>query len=77
MRNGRDKGAKKEVRGYWVDVICGPYFSFGVDCGTVSLMHCPQHPPLTKDALHVSQTSSLKSCSRHTTRTPGQSSIDM
>lgn len=34
MKKGKDRGIKKEVRGYWGDVVCSPYFSFGVDCDT-------------------------------------------
>jgi hypothetical protein len=34
MKKGIDKGIKKEVKGYWGDVVCSPYFSFGVDCET-------------------------------------------
>mmetsp|Transcript_15660 Transcript_15660/g.20315 ORF Transcript_15660/g.20315 Transcript_15660/m.20315 type:complete len:252 (+) Transcript_15660:787-1542(+) len=32
MKKGKDKGFKKEIRGYWVDVVNGPFVSFGVDC---------------------------------------------
>lgn len=34
MKKGRDAGLKKEIRGYWGDIVCSPYFSFGVDCDT-------------------------------------------
>ena len=34
MKNGKDRGMKKEVRGYWGDIVCSPYFSFGTDCDT-------------------------------------------
>lgn len=34
MKAGKDKGMKKEVKGYWGDIICSPYFSFGIDCDT-------------------------------------------
>jgi hypothetical protein len=30
MKAGKDKGAKKEVRGYWSDVVASPYFSIGI-----------------------------------------------
>mmetsp|Transcript_16404 Transcript_16404/g.19399 ORF Transcript_16404/g.19399 Transcript_16404/m.19399 type:complete len:102 (+) Transcript_16404:796-1101(+) len=36
MKKGKDKGFKKEIRGYWVDVVNGPFVSFGVDCDRVS-----------------------------------------
>lgn len=34
LKSGRDKGLKKEVMGYWGDIVCSPYFAFGVDCET-------------------------------------------
>lgn len=34
MKVGRDRGMKKEVKGYWGDIVCSPYFSFGIDCDT-------------------------------------------
>lgn len=34
LKSGRDKGLKKEVMGYWGDIVCSPYFAFGVDCDT-------------------------------------------
>eukprot|EP01036_Dinobryon_divergens_P031277 gene31277-40647_t len=34
MKKGKDKGIKKEVSGYWGDIVCSPYFSFGIDCET-------------------------------------------
>ena len=36
MKSGKERGLKKEVRGYWGDVTCSPYFAFGIDCETVS-----------------------------------------
>jgi len=35
INKGVDKGFKKEVRGYWIDIVNGPFFSFGVDCEQV------------------------------------------
>jgi dynein assembly factor 3 len=32
MKKGKDKGLKKEIRGYWVDVANGPFVPFGVRC---------------------------------------------
>ena len=32
MKKGKDKGIKKEVRGFWGDIVGSPFFSFGVDC---------------------------------------------
>jgi len=32
MKKGKDKGLKKEVRGYWIDVVNSPYISMGVQC---------------------------------------------
>jgi len=34
MKKGKEKGMKKEVRGFWADVVASPYFTFGVDCET-------------------------------------------
>eukprot|EP00592_Proboscia_alata_P017718 CAMPEP_0194400160 /NCGR_PEP_ID=MMETSP0174-20130528/127054_1 /TAXON_ID=216777 /ORGANISM="Proboscia alata, Strain PI-D3" /LENGTH=392 /DNA_ID=CAMNT_0039196635 /DNA_START=36 /DNA_END=1215 /DNA_ORIENTATION=+ len=31
-RSGKDIGMKKEYKGYWLDILIGPYISFGVDC---------------------------------------------
>lgn len=32
MKKGKDKGLKKEVKGYWIDVVNSPYISLGVQC---------------------------------------------
>ena len=34
MKKGKEKGMKKEVRGFWADVVASPYFTFGVECET-------------------------------------------
>ena len=34
MKAGKDRGMKKEVKGFWGDIVCSPYFSFGIDCDT-------------------------------------------
>eukprot|EP01039_Chlorochromonas_danica_P005549 gene5549-6111_t len=34
MKAGKEKGVKKQVRGYWGDIVCSPYFAFGIDCDT-------------------------------------------
>lgn len=34
MKKGADKGLKKEIKGYWGDIVCSPFFSFGIDCDT-------------------------------------------
>lgn len=34
IKQGKERGAKKEVLGFWGDITAGPYFSFGVDCDT-------------------------------------------
>ena len=34
MKKGRDKGLKKDVRGYWGDIVLSPYVTFGVDADT-------------------------------------------
>ena len=31
MKAGKDKGLKKDVRGFWIDVVNSPYMSFGVE----------------------------------------------
>lgn len=31
MKHGKEKGMKKEVRGFWADITCSPYFTFGID----------------------------------------------
>jgi len=35
MKKGKHKGMKKEIRGFWVDVVNSPYMSFGVDADQV------------------------------------------
>lgn len=32
MKNGKEKGHKKEIMGFWGDIVCSPYLSFGIDC---------------------------------------------
>lgn len=32
LKAGKEKGLKKAVRGYWGDIVCSPYYAFGVDC---------------------------------------------
>eukprot|EP00595_Chromulina_sp_UTEXLB2642_P001159 CAMPEP_0196763098 /NCGR_PEP_ID=MMETSP1095-20130614/3443_1 /TAXON_ID=96789 ORGANISM="Chromulina nebulosa, Strain UTEXLB2642" /NCGR_SAMPLE_ID=MMETSP1095 /ASSEMBLY_ACC=CAM_ASM_000446 /LENGTH=202 /DNA_ID=CAMNT_0042115609 /DNA_START=182 /DNA_END=786 /DNA_ORIENTATION=+ len=34
IKQGKDKGIKKEVKGYWGDLILSPYYTFGVDSDT-------------------------------------------
>ncbi len=34
MKRGKEKGIKKEVKGFWGDIINSPYLSFGVDSET-------------------------------------------
>jgi hypothetical protein len=34
MKHGKEKGLKKEIRGFWGDIVCSPYFGFGIDCET-------------------------------------------
>ncbi|KAJ8601360.1 hypothetical protein CTAYLR_005006 [Chrysophaeum taylorii] len=34
MRSGKDRGQKREVRGYWGDVVVGPYVAVGVEADT-------------------------------------------
>lgn len=31
MKKGLEKGNAKEILGYWGDVVCSPYYSFGID----------------------------------------------
>ena len=31
MKKGKDSGHKKEVKGFWGDIVSSPYFSFGID----------------------------------------------
>ena len=31
MKAGKDQGMKKEVKGFWGDIVSSPYFSFGID----------------------------------------------
>jgi hypothetical protein len=40
---GKDRGFKKEVRGYWLDIVVGPYAAIGVDCDKVTTN--PPRPP--------------------------------
>jgi len=32
MKAGPDHGLKKQVQGYWLDILVGPFVAFGVDC---------------------------------------------
>jgi len=34
MKKGKDKGLKKDVRGYWGDITVSPYLTFGIDADT-------------------------------------------
>lgn len=34
MKTGAEKGSKKEVKGFWGDIVVSPYISFGIDCDT-------------------------------------------
>lgn len=38
---GKDRGFKKEVRGYWLDIVVGPFVAVGVDCDKVQAMTIP------------------------------------
>lgn len=31
MKAGKDQGMKKEVKGFWGDIVSSPYYSFGID----------------------------------------------
>lgn len=34
MKKGKEKGIKKEVKGFWGDISVSPFFCFGIDCET-------------------------------------------
>ncbi len=34
LKEGKEKGMKKEVKGYWGDIVASPYFSYGIDTDT-------------------------------------------
>jgi dynein assembly factor 3, axonemal len=34
IKRGKDHGLKKEVMGYWGDIVCSPYYAFGIDSET-------------------------------------------
>lgn len=34
MKAGKDKGQKKEIKGYWGDITMGPFVTFGIDADT-------------------------------------------
>eukprot|EP00598_Pedospumella_elongata_P001843 CAMPEP_0184974752 /NCGR_PEP_ID=MMETSP1098-20130426/6140_1 /TAXON_ID=89044 /ORGANISM="Spumella elongata, Strain CCAP 955/1" /LENGTH=593 /DNA_ID=CAMNT_0027497375 /DNA_START=40 /DNA_END=1821 /DNA_ORIENTATION=- len=34
MKKGKEKGLKKEVKGFWGDIVCSPYFAIGIDSDT-------------------------------------------
>lgn len=36
LKKGKDSGLKKEIKGYWGDVVCSPFFALGIDCDTAS-----------------------------------------
>jgi dynein assembly factor 3 len=38
IKAGKDKGLKKEIKGYWNDIVCSPYMAFGIDCDTPNLL---------------------------------------
>ena len=35
-KNGRDRGMFKEFQGFWLDILVGPYISFGVEIDSSS-----------------------------------------
>jgi dynein assembly factor 3 len=34
LKSGKDKGIKKEIKGYWGDITMGPFTTFGIDADT-------------------------------------------
>lgn len=36
--SGKERGAKKEMRGYWLDLLVSPYFTLGIDSGDQALV---------------------------------------
>jgi dynein assembly factor 3 len=36
MKHGKDKGMKKDVRGFWLDIVVSPYPAFGVEAEPVN-----------------------------------------
>ena len=36
LKKGKEKGIKKEIRGFWLDVVVSPYAAFGVECESVN-----------------------------------------
>ena len=34
MKKGKDVGRKVDVRGYWLDILIGPFVAFGVEAET-------------------------------------------
>lgn len=34
LKSGKDKGFKKEIKGYWSDIVVSPYFGLGTDSDT-------------------------------------------
>eukprot|EP00520_Triparma_pacifica_P001167 CAMPEP_0118655716 /NCGR_PEP_ID=MMETSP0785-20121206/13090_1 /TAXON_ID=91992 /ORGANISM="Bolidomonas pacifica, Strain CCMP 1866" /LENGTH=525 /DNA_ID=CAMNT_0006548499 /DNA_START=101 /DNA_END=1675 /DNA_ORIENTATION=+ len=36
LKKGKEKGIKKEIRGFWLDVVVSPYSAFGVECERVN-----------------------------------------
>ena len=36
MKAGKDKGMKKDIRGYWLDIVVSPFPAFGVNCEKVN-----------------------------------------
>jgi dynein assembly factor 3, axonemal len=50
MKVGKDKGMKKEVKGYWSDVIVSPYFTFGYDSETPNSYATGLYEIMNKDS---------------------------
>jgi hypothetical protein len=36
LKKGKEKGIKKQIRGFWLDVVVSPYAAFGVECESVN-----------------------------------------
>jgi len=36
LKKGKEKGIKKDIRGFWLDVVVSPYAAFGVECERVN-----------------------------------------
>ena len=45
MKSGENRGIKQQVKGYWLDILVGPFVAFGVDSN--------REKPFVNDLFHI------------------------